>query len=92
MKYGDLKRGKKDKGMEEEISLDLGIEEGGEPMPESDPMAPEMGENLAATSAAEMVRELKARGILPADFKEPVEEDMPEAMPEEEGMEIEIEE
>ena len=92
MKYGDMKRkGKEDKGnMEEEISLDLGIEEE-EPMPESMPMDVETGDNLKAASAAEMVRELKARGILPEDFQEPEAEEMPmEEMSEEEEMEIEI--
>ena len=89
MKFSDMKRkGKADEaGMDEEINLDLGIEES----PESMPMDMELGSNLAATSAAEMVRELKARGILPADFEEPEEDVMPEEMPEEEGMEIEVE-
>ena len=89
MDYGSMKRkGKADEaGMDEEINLDLGIEES----PESMPMDMEMGSNLEATSAAEMVRELKARGILPADFEEPADEAMPEEMPEEEGMEIEVE-
>lgn len=84
------RKGKIDKGnMEEEISLDLGIESG-EEGGEMSEMAPEgeMG-SLSAASNLEMVRELKARGILPEDFEEPEEE---AAMPteEEEGMEIEI--
>lgn len=93
MKYGNMKRkNKNDKAMAEEIEMDLEVAPEDEVAPESEMMQPEIGPNLEAQSSADMIRELKARGILPEDFEEP-EEDMEADMEEEEEdlPEIELE-
>jgi hypothetical protein len=56
----------------EEIKLEIGMGDEEEPMAED--MEVEMGANLPAMSADEMIDELKKQGILPPDFKKPASE------------------